>query len=69
MGSYDEDPDIFSNNILDYANDSLLNFVGGCCGTFPSHIASVAKKCEGVAPRKPPEPPKYPKMQLSGLEP
>jgi len=69
MGGYDEDPEIFSTNILDYAKDGLLNFVGGCCGTFPSHIAAVAKKCADQPPRKLPELPKYPYMQLSGLEP
>ena len=30
MGGYDENPEIFSNNILDYAKDGLLNFGGGC---------------------------------------
>nr|UKS50368.1 B12-dependent methionine synthase [Alexandrium insuetum] len=69
MGGYDEDPEIFSTNILDYAKDGLLNFVGGCCGTFPSHIAAVANKVKDCPPRKLPEPPKYPCMQLSGLEP
>merc|ERR1719230_1630422 len=69
MGGYDEDPEIFSTNIYDYAKDGLLNFVGGCCGTFPSHIAAVAKKVENCPPRKLPELPKYPCMQLSGLEP
>ena len=44
MGGYDEDPEIFSNNILDYAKDGLLNFVGGFWGTFPSHIAAVVKR-------------------------
>merc|ERR1719443_1354666 len=69
MGGYDEDPEIFSENILDYAKDGLLNFVGGCCGTFPSHIAAVAKKVKDCPTRKLPELPQYPTMQLSGLEP
>mmetsp|Transcript_69181 Transcript_69181/g.156889 ORF Transcript_69181/g.156889 Transcript_69181/m.156889 type:complete len:1274 (+) Transcript_69181:67-3888(+) len=69
MGGYDEDPEIFSTNIFDYAKDGLLNFVGGCCGTFPSHIAAVAKKVKDCAPRKLPELQKFPSMQLSGLEP
>ena len=69
MGGYDEDPEIFSTNILDYAKDGLLNFVGGCCGTFPSHIAAVCKKVEKCPVRKLPELPKYPTMMLSGLEP
>merc|ERR1719386_340066 len=69
MGGYDEDPEIFSDNILDYAKDGLLNFVGGCCGTFPSHIAAVAKKVKDCPTRKLPELPLYPTLQLSGLEP
>eukprot|EP00931_Biecheleriopsis_adriatica_P110612 TRINITY_DN848_c0_g1_i8.p1 TRINITY_DN848_c0_g1~~TRINITY_DN848_c0_g1_i8.p1 ORF type:complete len:1076 (-),score=345.69 TRINITY_DN848_c0_g1_i8:269-3496(-) len=69
MGGYDEDPEIFSTNILDYAKDGLLNFVGGCCGTFPSHIAAVCEKVKECPVRKLPELPKYPSMQLSGLEP
>ncbi|CAJ1435241.1 unnamed protein product, partial [Effrenium voratum] len=69
MGGYDEDPEIFSTNILDYAKDGILNFVGGCCGTFPSHIAAVCKKVQDCPVRKLPELPKYPSMMLSGLEP
>ena len=40
-----------------------------CCGTFRSHINAAMKRCEGVAPRKLIEKPKYPVMQLSGLGP
>ena len=64
MGGYDEDPEVFSDNIMDYAKDGLLNFVGGCCGTFPSHMAAVVRKCDGEAPHKLPELPKYPHMQV-----
>ncbi|CAE7575982.1 mtr [Symbiodinium sp. CCMP2592] len=69
MGGYDEDPEIFFSNILDYAKDLILNFVGGCCGTFPSQIAAVRKKVKDCPVRKLPELPKYPSMMLSGLEP
>ena len=69
MGGYDGDLQIVSTNILDYAKDGLLNFVGGCCGRFPSHINSVIKTCVGVALRKLPEYPMCPHMQLSGLDP
>jgi len=69
MGGYDEDPEIFATNIYDYAKDGILNFVGGCCGTFPSHIAAVCEKVKNCPPRKLKELPKYPYMQLSGLEP
>ncbi|CAE7576078.1 metH [Symbiodinium sp. CCMP2592] len=69
MGGYDEDPEIFCSNILDYAKDGILNFVGGCCLTFPFHIAAVCKKVKDCPVRKLPELPGYPSMMLSGLEP
>jgi len=69
MGGYDEDPEIFATNLYDYAKDGLLNFVGGCCGTFPSHIKALVDKVKDCAPHKLPELEKYPMMQLSGLEP
>jgi len=53
MGGYDEVPGFFSTDILDFAKGELLHFVGGCCGTFPSHIAAVAKKAKGCPPRIP----------------
>merc|ERR1719191_1803519 len=69
MGGYDETPETFGENLFDYAKDGLLNCVGGCCGTFPSHIAGLKKAVEVCAPRKLPELQKNPRMQLSGLEP
>merc|ERR1719421_2323892 len=69
MGGYDEDPEMFAKNMLDYAQDGILNFVGGCCGTFASHIAKLCEKLKDCKPRALPELPKYPHMQLSGLEP
>ena len=47
MGGYDEDPKIFPNDVRDYARNGLLNSVGGCCETFPSHIAVVAWESDG----------------------
>merc|ERR1719387_1656588 len=69
MGGYDEDPETFANNLMDYAKDGILNMVGGCCGTFPSHIAKLHEKLRDCKPRELPELPKYRFMQLSGLEP
>merc|ERR1719265_1650967 len=69
MGGYDETPETFGQNLYDYAKDGLLNCVGGCCGTFPEHIAALKEKVQSFAPRKLPELPERPYMQLSGLEP
>ena len=37
--------------LRDFADDGLLNLVGGCCGTTPDHIAAIAQAMAGVAPR------------------
>merc|ERR1719387_74847 len=67
FGGYDETPEIISKNMEPYADRQNLNIVGGCCGTFPSHIAAVKKSLGNVKPRVPPV--LEPKMRLSGLEP
>jgi 5-methyltetrahydrofolate--homocysteine methyltransferase len=67
FGGYDETPEIFSKNMLQYAQQGLLNIVGGCCGTYPSHINMMH---DTVIVHKPRVPPKIePKLRLSGLEP
>merc|ERR1719478_1975056 len=65
FGGYDETPEIFANNMQPYADRQNLNIVGGCCGTFPSHIAAVKKSLGKTKPRVPPV--LEPKMRLSGL--
>merc|ERR1719201_1569616 len=67
FGGYDETPEIFANNMMPYAERQNLNIVGGCCGTFPSHIAAVKKALGNTKPRVPPV--LEPKLRLSGLEP
>jgi 5-methyltetrahydrofolate--homocysteine methyltransferase len=67
FGGYDETPEIFSKNMLQYAKQGLLNIVGGCCGTYPSHIKMMMETVQSYKPRVPPKP--KPCMRLSGLEP
>jgi 5-methyltetrahydrofolate--homocysteine methyltransferase len=67
MGEYDQSPEEMTDHIREWARNSLLNIVGGCCGTTPAHIAAMAKAVNGVAPRKIPS--FDPHMRLSGLEP
>lgn len=40
---FDETPEITSGFLHDFAQDGLVNLVGGCCGTTPDHIAAIAK--------------------------
>jgi 5-methyltetrahydrofolate--homocysteine methyltransferase len=67
FGEYDMDGAQMAVHIGEWARSGLLNIVGGCCGTTPTHIAAIAKAVEGVAPRIPPR--LEPAMRLSGLEP
>ncbi len=52
MGEYDETPEITSNIIKNWAEEGLINIVGGCCGTTPPHIQSIARAVENITPRK-----------------
>jgi len=67
FGRYDETPDEMAAEIAGFARDSLVNVVGGCCGTTPAHISAIAEAVRGLAPRVAPTLP--PLMRLSGLEP
>ncbi len=64
---YDETPDITGKLMQEFAEEGLINIVGGCCGTTPGHIASIVKHVKDVSPRK--KPVALPAMRLSGLEP
>ena len=67
FGGYDDTPEQMAEKIGEFARSGLVNIVGGCCGTTPSHIRAFAEAIEGVPPRAIPEKPRY--LRLSGLEP
>lgn len=71
MGGYDETPESFASLLAEYAHEGLLNMVGGCCGTFPAHIAAAHAAISNCAPRQvnSSNPPSDQFMRLSGLEP
>jgi 5-methyltetrahydrofolate--homocysteine methyltransferase len=67
MGGYDDTPaDMAADNLV-FAQEGLVNMIGGCCGSTPQHIGAIAAAVKGVAPR-PKVVPGKPKMWLSGLE-
>lgn len=67
LGAYDELPETTAALIRGWAEEGLINIVGGCCGTTPAHIAAMARAVAGLPPRTIPERPVM--MRLSGLEP
>ena len=54
--------------LKDYAQQGLLNFVGGCCGTTPEYIAAIRDAVQGYAPRKIVSKETDGALYLSGLE-
>ena len=67
LGGYDEAPDVTAAALGALAEDGLVNFVGGCCGTTPDHIRAVRSAVHGTRPRQPPPP--SPRLRLAGTEP
>lgn len=55
--------------LKDYAQQGILNFVGGCCGTTPHYIAAIRQAVQGYAPRVISSRPSDGSLSLSGLEP
>ncbi|MCB1325701.1 MAG: methionine synthase [Spirochaetales bacterium] len=66
MGEYDETPEFMQEQLRAYAQEGLVNMVGGCCGTTPNHIRAIAEAVAGVSPREIPA--RRELLQLSGLE-
>jgi 5-methyltetrahydrofolate--homocysteine methyltransferase len=66
FGGYDETPADMATVLRRYAEEGLVNIVGGCCGTNDRHIAAVAEVVRGIEPRRPP--PKDGLSRYSGLE-
>ena len=48
---FDETPADTSKLIHQFAQEGLVNIVGGCCGTTPDHIAAIAQTVAPLAPR------------------
>jgi 5-methyltetrahydrofolate--homocysteine methyltransferase len=66
FGEYDDTPSAMSVELRSFAEEGLINVVGGCCGTTPEFIAAIAQAVRDVPPRK--IPPSDEICHLSGLE-
>ena len=67
FGEFDETPEVMTPVLKEFAEEGLLNVVGGCCGTTPAHIKMFAAAVAGLPPRQIPQHPRQ--TRLSGLEP
>lgn len=67
FGCYDQSAEEMAEVVKTFADEQLVNILGGCCGTTPEHIRLMAETVQGILPRKPAPPNPY--CCLSGLEP
>jgi 5-methyltetrahydrofolate--homocysteine methyltransferase len=67
LGKYDEAAAETAAQVRDWADSGLVNVVGGCCGTTPSHIAAISGTVRACTPRAVPD--ARPGTLLAGLEP
>ncbi|MBI4552471.1 MAG: homocysteine S-methyltransferase family protein, partial [Candidatus Latescibacteria bacterium] len=67
FGEYDDTPEHMAAVLGSFASEGWLNFVGGCCGTTPPHVAAIARSVAGTRPRVLARPARL--TRLSGLEP
>jgi 5-methyltetrahydrofolate--homocysteine methyltransferase len=67
MGTHDEQPHDTSSALRGFAQDGLVNVVGGCCGTTPEHVKAISAAVRGQTPRRVPG--REHLTRLSGLEP
>ncbi|MEP6982600.1 MAG: homocysteine S-methyltransferase family protein [Sphingomicrobium sp.] len=67
LGEYDEAADETATQVRDWAENGLVNIVGGCCGTTPLHIAAIAGAVRDCTPRTVPA--ARSGTLLAGLEP
>src|SRR4029079_18747898 len=54
MGEHDDQAAATSRYLRAFAEDGLVNVVGGCCGTTPEHIRLIAAAVEAIPTRRVP---------------
>src|SRR6202161_4663052 len=67
FGEYDEQACETAALVREFAEQGLVNIVGGCCGTTADHIAHIHEAVASLPTRVPPR--LSPRCRLSGLEP
>jgi 5-methyltetrahydrofolate--homocysteine methyltransferase len=52
FGQYDQTAEEMGAQIEEYLKEGLINLIGGCCGTTPEHIRTIAQLAAKYPPRK-----------------
>jgi 5-methyltetrahydrofolate--homocysteine methyltransferase len=67
FGGYDQTPEETGALLKEFAEQGMVNIVGGCCGTGPEHIRKITEAVKGLPPRTVPQ--SKTSTRFSGLEP
>jgi 5-methyltetrahydrofolate--homocysteine methyltransferase len=67
LGDYDECAATTAAQVREWAEQGIVNIVGGCCGTTPEHIRAIAETVRDYAPRAVPRVER--RTRLAGIEP
>ncbi|MEZ4909347.1 MAG: methionine synthase [Saprospiraceae bacterium] len=67
FGGYDLTAEQMKEYMLEFSQGGFTNIIGGCCGTTPDHIRSMAEAVKGISPRRLPT--HSPISMYAGLEP
>ena len=67
FGEYEETAEVTAGYLEDFARNGTINIAGGCCGTTPEHVRTIANRLSNLPPRPLPKVEYYP--SFSGLEP
>jgi 5-methyltetrahydrofolate--homocysteine methyltransferase len=55
FGEYDQSPEEMAGIVKSYAEESLVNIIGGCCGTTPEHLEAISEAVAEFQPRRMPQ--------------
>jgi 5-methyltetrahydrofolate--homocysteine methyltransferase len=67
LGEYDECAATTAAQVREWAEQGIVNIVGGCCGTTPEHIRAIAETVRDYPPRALPAVER--RTRLAGIEP
>jgi len=67
LGEYDEAAEDTAGQVREWAEQGIINIVGGCCGTTPAHIEAIAATVRHFPPRSVPLVER--RTRLAGIEP
>jgi 5-methyltetrahydrofolate--homocysteine methyltransferase len=67
LGDYDEGAADTAAQVREWAEQGIVNMVGGCCGTTPEHIRAISEAVKDYKPRAIPSVER--RTRLAGIEP